>query len=126
MIHMRNLIRSFAAAFRGFSFVARSEQNMRIHITAGIVVLFAGYLFSITLIEWMLLILCISAVLITETINTCIECFLDLVHPTLGTQVQRIKDMMSASVVIASIAAVFVGLSIFAPRIWNFAVGLSY
>ena len=124
MIHFSKLGRSFGSAFRGLIFVMRWEQNMRIHTILGVGVLVAGVLLRISQTEWMILALCISGVLITETVNTCIEFLLDLVHPTLGERVLRIKDMMAASVVIASVTALVIGLMIFVPKLVN--VGLSY
>ena len=56
-------------------------------------------------------------VLIMELINTIMERVVDILKPRVHPYVRLIKDLMAASVLLASILAVIVGLIIFIPYI---------
>src|SRR5665647_3716719 len=78
---MKKRIKSFGFAGRGIYSVIKSEFNMKIHITIGILVFICGLIFDISLTEWMLCLLCFGIVLGAEMMNTAIENVVDLVSP---------------------------------------------
>lgn len=119
MIVFRRFIKSFADAGRGLKFVFKSEQNFRLQVAVGILVLAAAVLFSLRVWETILLILLILLVLLIEILNTAIEYFSDLLKPRLHHYVYVIKDMMAGAVLLTSSVALIVGVIIFLPHFIN-------
>ncbi len=115
MLKFNRLVKSFKNAFRGFAFLLRSEQNFKIHILLTFVVLFFGVFFRIKLWQWSLIVLMIAGVLILEMLNTVFEKLVDLYKPRLHDYVKDVKDIMSAIVLVASVASVVIALFIFVP-----------
>ncbi|WP_017472606.1 diacylglycerol kinase family protein [Amphibacillus jilinensis] len=104
-------------AFNGLKYALKNEINMRVHLLITCMVITFGFLFSISLIEWILLILTIGFVLTAEVFNTAVELMLDYLapdwHPTAGI----IKDLTAGAVLIASAIAAVIGLIIFFPKV---------
>jgi diacylglycerol kinase len=113
---MRALLRSFGYSFRGLFWATRVDRNMRIHI----VILFYmyGFLlwpdwFSVTAVQWALLLLATALVVGAELLNTAIEATVNLVtegryHILAG----RAKDAASAAVLVCALFAVGVGIAV--------------
>ena len=86
---------------------------MRFHLVAMVSVLyFSGY-YSFTPVQQAVLYLTIAAVISLELINTAIETTVDLCCPQQHPLAKRAKDAAAGGVLIAAIAAVFVGLRLF-------------
>lgn len=115
MISIRRLINSFRFAFRGFKQLVQSEQNFRVHLIASVAALFLGVYFNIKVWQWCLIVLVIGSVLVLEILNTVFERMVDMLRPRLHVYVGDIKDMMSAVVLVASVASAIIGLLIFIP-----------
>jgi diacylglycerol kinase (ATP) len=120
MIPMRKRIRSFGYAGRGIRIVFGSEANMKIHITIAVLVIICGFVFSISLTEWMFCLLCIGLVFGAEMMNTAIENVVDLASPKLHPLAGRAKDIAAGAVLICAIISVIIGLLIFVPKGWIF------
>lgn len=114
---MKQLIRSFKYALRGFKFVFRG-QNFKIQIFAAVIVVILMYVYHLSRLERVALVLVIFAVLILESLNTIFEHLSDILKPRLHDYIMIIKDTMAAVVLMASIAAVIVGLLIFWPHLF--------
>jgi diacylglycerol kinase (ATP) len=111
--------KSFSNAFRGISYLFKSQVNARIELAITIVVLIAGLFFKISSSEWLVIILCIGLVLALEGINTALEIFADKLHPGFDQEIGKAKDVAAGSVLLAAIVAAVVGLVIFVPYILN-------
>jgi diacylglycerol kinase (ATP) len=112
----RARMRSLYHAVTGILEFLRDEHNARIHVVATIGVGIAAYVFRVTLMEAALLSIVIAGVWITEMLNTCVERTMDFVHPEEHPRIRFIKDLAAGAVLVASIAAVVVGLLIFIPK----------
>lgn len=110
-------LRSFKYAFRGFVHLFRNEHNAWIHMLAAITVVIMGFSFRISADEWILIIIAIGIVFITELINTSIENLVDLLHPDKSPKAGKIKDLAAAAVLVSAIVAAIIGLIIFLPKI---------
>lgn len=119
MISLRRLVRSFADAFRGLRHVFKTEQNFRIQLFFGVVVLVGAVRFQLRNWEFILLIMLILLVLLVEIFNTAFEKFSDLLKPRLHHYVEVVKDIMAGAVLITSFAALLVGVMIFYPYLVN-------
>lgn len=115
MIKLNRLLKSFIYAFRGLFKVFREEQNLRVQAVIGILVIILAWFFNITNIEWSILFLAISIVILMEIINSAIERITDVLKPRINNYVKEIKDIMAAAVMTASVIAVIIGILIFWP-----------
>lgn len=109
----RRLADSFNAAIEGVIYVIKSQRNMRLHFLIGLMVVLLAMYLNIGKIETIVLILTISAVLITEMFNTAIERATDLITSDFHPLARIIKDISAGCVLIASISAVVVGYLLF-------------
>ncbi len=109
---------AFGHAFRGWWYVIRTQKNAWLHaIITTIVVLLASWL-QISAQEWAVLVLTIALVWSAEFFNTAIEAVVDLASPVNHPLAKTGKDVGAATVLIAAIAAVLVGLLILGPPLW--------
>src|SRR3989338_6815973 len=109
---------SLRHASRGIISVFRAGQNFMLQITVGLVLIFMGIFFRVSIIEWLSLILIATLVLILEMINTAVEKILDVVKPRLDERVGLIKDIMAGAVLISSFSSLIIGFFVFLPRIF--------
>lgn len=117
MIKISRLFKSFMYAFRGLFKTFREEQNLRIQTIAAVAVVVAGAYFKLSRFEWCVVVLTASAVILMELANSAVERITDVLKPRLDHYVKEIKDIMAAAVMVASIAAVIVGVIIFYPHL---------
>jgi len=113
ILNWRRLIKSFVYASRGFVKVVREEQNFRVELMAGLLILIAALLIRVTAIELAILILAIGLVLCLEIVNSVAELISDAIKPKLDHYAKTIKDVVASGVLMASITALIVGLVIF-------------
>lgn len=116
---MRKTIKSFGYAGRGIRFVFGTETNMKIHLVVCGLVIVCGFIFHISLIEWLFCLLCIGLVVGMEMINTSIENIVDLVSPNHHPLAGKAKDIAAGAVLICVIISVVIGLLIFVPKGWT-------
>jgi len=115
---IRARLASFKYAFQGLGHVLKAEHNFVVHLTAAIAVIALGAILHISKAEWLIVVLCIGLVLITEILNTAIEWLVDLVSPQRNEKAGKIKDIAAASVLIAAIVALAAGIVVFVPYIF--------
>ncbi|WP_216830050.1 diacylglycerol kinase [Alkalihalobacterium elongatum] len=113
----KRLLRSFVYAWTGLRYVIRYEQNMRIHLIMGIVVMALAFILNVSLTHKMILLLVIGVVLSLEVMNTAIERTVDMITEDYHPQAKVAKDIAAAAVFIFSIITVLIGLLIFLPPI---------
>lgn len=111
------VIKSFACAFDGLKDCILHEKNFRIQYIIASVMIIAGIFFSISLTEWMIILLCFAVVLSFEIINSAIEKLCDLVCPDFNLTIKKVKDMSASAVLLAAIISFIIGCIIFLPKI---------
>lgn len=111
-------VRSFAHAGRGLSLFIRTTHNVRIHITIFLTAIIFGFFLSISLVEWMFLVLAGGFVFAAEAFNTAIEIDMNLTSPKYHPFAKDTKDMAAGAVLISAITAVVIGLFIFIPHLF--------
>ncbi len=95
----------------------KTENHFQIHLSVLALVIIAGVLLHLRLIEWIAIVVVSGGVLSAETLNTALEQLTDMVHPEKGEKAARIKDLAAGAVLLCAIAAAIVGVVIFAPKI---------
>ena len=116
-LKMSRLIKSFGWALNGLKDCILHEKNFRIQYIIALGVLVAGFFFSISLNEWMIILLSFAIVLCFEIINSAIEKLCDLVMPEYHAMIKKVKDMSATAVLLAAIISFIIGCIIFLPKI---------
>lgn len=108
---------SFKYAFEGIASFFREEHNARIHLAATIIVTGLSFIFSVTRMEAMALILVVGFVWVAELFNTAIEKVMDFISAEKNERIKLIKDLSAAAVLIATLIAVITGCLVFIPKL---------
>ncbi|CAN5616838.1 diacylglycerol kinase family protein [soil metagenome] len=111
------LLRSFLYAGRGIKFCFQQELNFRIHVLAIVVVVCAGFYFSITTTEWIFVTGCCTIVVAMEMLNTALEKMCDLVTKDFHPLIKCIKDVSAGAVLVCAAGSLLTGTIIFLPKI---------
>ncbi|WP_195215592.1 diacylglycerol kinase family protein [Streptococcus oralis] len=116
----RDLISSLEFALTGILTAFKEERNMRKHAVTALVVILAGFVFQVSRIEWLFLLMSIFLVVAFEIINSAIENVVDLAsHYHFSMLAKKAKDMAAGAVLVVSLLAAVIGVLIFLPRIWD-------
>ncbi len=113
---MKKFLMSFYYAGHGILSAFKSEFNMKIHVLMTVLVIISGFLFDVSLIEWVALIICIMVVISAEVFNTSIETAINLLSPDKNELAGRAKDLAAGAVLVTAIGAGIVGIIIFLPK----------
>lgn len=114
---VKKRIKSFTYAFAGLKVLFGNEHNSWIHAVAAICVIAAGFLFRISYVEWMAVIVVIGMVFSAEIFNSALERIANFIQPERDDRIRDIKDLGAAAVLASAIAAAAIGIMIFLPKI---------
>ena len=114
MAPMRKLLRGFVFAFQGIGRSVITQQNLRIHLVAAVVVGFFGVLARLSAIHWCVVCLCCMLVISLELINTGLEALCDRVEPKQDERIRTAKDSAAGAVLVAAAGSLLIaGLILF-------------
>jgi len=113
------LLKSFGYAWNGLKVAVKEEPNLKIHLAIAVVVIAMGFYFHISTIEWTVLLILIGGVISLELLNSAIERLTDLVTKERLPLAGKVKDISAAAVLVASVIALLVGITIFTKYIFN-------
>lgn len=112
----RTFLMSLRHAITGIVVAFNEEANLKRDLIGTLIVSFFALLFKVTLFDWLLLIIAIGLVIITEMWNTVIENVVDLITKhEFSQKAKKIKDISAGNVVIAVIFAMLIGAYVFLP-----------
>lgn len=109
---------SFKYAWQGFLSLVKFEHNSWIHLFVAGLVIAAGIIWKISLMEWCLVSICIGSVIAAESINSAIEALADKITPENDPLIGKAKDLGAFAVLFLSLMSVTVGLIIFIPKVF--------
>jgi diacylglycerol kinase (ATP) len=115
---LRKRIKSLGYAFNGLKIMFMEEHNSRIHLVAAIIVIIAGFLLKISLMEWVLLAIVIGSVFISELFNSALENLANHLSPGQSDNIGKAKDLAAAAVLVSAFIAILTGCVIFLPKIY--------
>ena len=102
MTPIRKFLNSFYYAFQGLITAYQIEFKIKLHFLATIVVIAFATSFNFNYHEWIISLLCIGLVLITELINTAFEQLANFAAPDFNEKIKRTKDIAASAVFIAA------------------------
>ena len=115
----KKLRNSFKYAFQGIEEAWKTEQNLKIHFMIMALVIIAGFIFKISLMEWMVCLLLFAIVISLELINTAIETTVDIAMPEINEKAKYAKDIAAGAVLFSAMISIIIGLIIFLPKIFG-------
>src|SRR3989344_7980088 len=113
-------VKSFKYAYEGLKAVYIGEANFRTHLVFTVIILVSAIILEFNTVEMAILFLTIGLVLILELVNTAVEETINLVSPNISEKAKLMKDVAAASVMLAALLSVVIGLLLFIPRTYLF------
>lgn len=112
-----SVMESFRFAWEGLSYIFHSQRNFRLQTLGAVAVILTGIGSGLHRWEWCLVFILIGLMLVTETLNTALEYWVDLATGgKYDERAKRAKDIAAAACLMMATAAAAVGLLIFAPH----------
>jgi len=106
-------VKKFRCAFRGAKLGVRGESSFFVHFFVAAAVVAAALVLKASLVDWCLLLLCITIVLTAEMINSAIERLARAVDSEPNSHIRDALDIGSGAVLVAAIGASIVGAVVF-------------
>jgi len=117
----RNLNESFSHAFNGIVQAFKTENNIKRHTLAAVIMVLAAVVLDISTMEWIITILLIGFVVVAELLNTAIEYTVDMVcGDTYNELAKYSKDIAAGATLVAAITAVIAGSVIYLPKVIDY------
>ncbi len=110
---IKGLRQSFQYAFSGFLYCINNERNMRIHLSAFVLLSMFSYYYGLDRTEFMIFTIVCSIVVFAEMVNTSIEAIVNLASPSYHRLAKIAKDIAAGAVFVTAMAAVIVGVFLF-------------
>jgi diacylglycerol kinase (ATP) len=104
---------SFRHALNGVLLSFKTQRHLRVHFLLAVIILIAGFVWRLSRVELLVLVVTISLVILAELFNTALETVVDLVTPDYHPLAKVAKDVAAGAVLVASVNAVLVGLVLF-------------
>ena len=120
--HPRRHVKSFKFAFEGLLHTLLNEPNFRVQLVIVVAVIYFGFKYSISNIEWGLLTISMGLLLSAEMINTVVENFIDELIKIKSERAKTIKDVSAGFVLITAIIAFILILLIFWEHVFQFLI----
>lgn len=110
---------SFKNAFNGIFQAFKTERNVRYHTISAIIAIATATFLRFNLMEWVVLVLTITIVFVTELLNTAVEYAIDMVCGNTYNEIARYaKDIAAGATLIAAIGAIGVFLILYLPKLY--------
>ena len=112
----KNILDSFKYALSGIWYAIKNTRNLRVDLVIVILTIITGIVLEISLIEWLILMICMMLVISLEFVNTSIEEAVNLASPDIHPLAKASKDVAAGAVLFASIMSAAIGIIIFLPK----------
>lgn len=116
-----SFIHSLTHALHGLLHIVEHERNARVHLASAILAFLLGVVLKVSATELAAVFFAVILVFLAEIFNTAIERTLDLIDIEENSRIKLIKDMAAGAVLVATGAAVLIGVAIFAPYLAELA-----
>jgi len=111
----KHLGESFYHAFEGLSHAIWTQRHVRVQLIIVALALTLSYVMHIDTVHLLFVLSAVSAVIIAELFNTAIEVVVNMITETYHPLAKVAKDVAAAGVLIASMYAFLVGVTVFVP-----------
>jgi diacylglycerol kinase len=114
---IKRFFNSIKNSINGLKYAYIHEQSLTLHAFLTILVLVSGFYFHISKMQWAILVIVMTIIIVTELINTAIEATVDLVTNEYHNLAKIAKDCASAAAFVSSLLALSLYLYVFLPKI---------
>jgi diacylglycerol kinase len=116
---LRRWTNKFRCSLRGLWVALSRQGSFYVHVVAAVAVIGLAAWLGPTLVEWLLLVLCITAVFAAELFNTALEHLAKAVTREEHPEVRDALDVASGAVLAVSVGAAVVGAAVLAPMLYG-------
>ena len=113
----RNFITSVKDCINGLNFIMINELNFKREIVLAILALIVSYILKVSKIEFIIILLVIALVIVSEIFNTAIEKTVDLCTKEYNEIAKIAKDVSAFAVLTMCMFALIIGIIIFVPKL---------
>lgn len=106
-------------AWRGVRLSFFQERNIRLQFVGFITALFFGVWLGLSALELAVILLVSALVIVLEMTNSAVELLANAVQPKYNVEIRNLKDIMAGAVFVSSLAAIFIGFTLFVPALWS-------
>lgn len=112
-------IKSIKAAIRGISYTFIHEKNFRIEVIFAIFVVIFLIITDAEVWRWIVSIIMIIVILMSELANTALERIVDMLKPQKHPYAKVIKDIAAGMVLISVIGVAIAGIIVLGPLMFR-------
>ena len=109
--------RRFADALDGCLRAVRDQESLWVHVGVAIAVSALGFALQIESWRWCAAVLAATLVISLELMNSAIEQLVKTLHPEHDAGLAAVLHMAAASVLVAAVGSVVIGMIVFVPPI---------
>lgn len=102
-------MKRFKYAWQGFV-LSLKDKSMLWHYLSALAITVFAYVTSFSWLEWILVLIAISMVILAEGFNTCIELLSNRITTKEDLQIKNIKDYAAGLVLLASLISAGIGI----------------
>ena len=113
----RSFISSVKDCLNGFGYIVSNEHNFKREIALGVLALLLAVILKVSKIEFIIVLIVIALVIVSEIFNTAIEKVVDLYTKDYNEIARIAKDVSALAVLTMCIFALAIGGVIFIPKI---------
>ena len=113
---IKRFLSSIKNSVNGLIYAYLNEQSLTLHAFITVFVLASGFYFHISKMQWAILVIVMTIIIVTELLNTAIEAVVDLVTDKYHPLAKVAKDCASAAAFVASLLALGLYLYVFIPK----------
>jgi diacylglycerol kinase len=115
---LTHLSKAFVYAWAGLCVMYRTQMSFRIQLAVAGIMIATGLALGLSAAGWCWLAMAIGTVMSAEALNTAIEFLSNIVCPEYHPEIKKVKDVAATAVLLASTAAILVGLLVLGPPLW--------
>jgi diacylglycerol kinase len=112
---------SLCDALDGIRHFVFTERNAKIQLAVTLAIIILAATLRISITEWLIILLCIGAVISCELMNTAIETLCNTLHPQRSTSIKHVKHLSAGAVLCIAIIASIIGCIILLPKLFIYA-----
>jgi diacylglycerol kinase (ATP) len=112
------LVKSFRFAVSGLINIFKTQRNARVIFGLGAIAVILGIHLKISRIEFLIIILTVGLVFISEIFNTIVEETHNFFTREFHPKIKMVKDMAAGAVLVSAIISLVVAYFIFVRRIF--------
>lgn len=111
-------LRSFVYAWSGIAHTVRTQRNMRVHLALALLAVALGIWLRISPVEFAMIFVAITGVVVSEMMNTVAEACVDLATQEYHPLARVAKDVAAGAVLLSAMLAVVIACFVYIPHLW--------